>query len=199
MWDWRRALAFGCLFGLVAPIYFFVFWHWFDFWRKRRLAWFLMLGGTAVAVWGSGYILRSYVWAGRIRLPLAAVACGWMLFGVVIVFGFVADRQIGVRVRSFRPFFEHHGHIELKTTGAYGIVRHPIYAAGLGELVSVFLITGYPSVLVVALIYTIGATWFTRQEEARLVALLDDPAAYDRYRARVPALIPRVRRRREVS
>jgi len=37
--------------------------------------------------------------------------------------------------------------------------------------------------------------WFTRQEEARLVALLDDPTEYDRYRARVPALLPRLGRR----
>jgi protein-S-isoprenylcysteine O-methyltransferase Ste14 len=41
-----------------------------------------------------------------------------------------------------------------------------------------------------------GALWFTRQEERRLVALLDDPAAYERYRRRVPALLPRITRGR---
>ena len=49
--------------------------------------------------------------------------------GVRNVLGFAADRQIGIRVRLFTPFFDRHGRIELKTTGAYGIVRHPIYAA----------------------------------------------------------------------
>jgi protein-S-isoprenylcysteine O-methyltransferase Ste14 len=44
-------------------------------------------------------------------------------------------------------------------------------------------------------VLTLGALWFTQQEERRLVALLDDPDAYDRYRARVGALVPRLRRR----
>jgi protein-S-isoprenylcysteine O-methyltransferase Ste14 len=96
------------------------------------------------------------------------------------------------------PFFEDHGRIELITTGAYGVVRHPIYATGVGFQLGALLVTGYPAIAVASVVFAAGATWFTRQEERRLIELLDDPATYDRYRARVPALWPwpRPRRRR---
>jgi protein-S-isoprenylcysteine O-methyltransferase Ste14 len=58
-----------------------------------------------------------------------------------------------------------------------------------------FLATGFVAVAAAAVVFLLGALWFTRQEERRLVGLLADPAAYDRYRARVPALFPMVRRR----
>ena len=111
------------------------------------------------------------------------------------LFGWVADRQLGLRVRAFTPCFEEGGSLGLKTTGAYGVVRHPIYAAGLWYQVGVFLVTGVVAVAAAALVFGLGALWFTRQEEARLVRLLRDPAQYQRYRAAVPALLPWPRRR----
>jgi len=61
------------------------------------------------------------------------------------------------------PFFDEHGRIELKTTGAYGVVRHPIYAAGSGIQLGAFLVTGYQAVFVAWAVFTLGALWFTRQ------------------------------------
>jgi protein-S-isoprenylcysteine O-methyltransferase Ste14 len=192
---WQRTLAFASvLFAAGAPAYFFVFWHWFDFWRTRWTLWCGMLLTTFGCVAAIEFALRRWMWAGRLDFPIWVRAIGWGFIGIVSIFGAVADRQIGIRVRSFRPFFEHRGRLDLKTTGAYGVVRHPIYAAGGGFLVGGFLVSGYPSVIVFWLIYTLGAVWFTGQEERRIVALLDDPAEYDRYRARVPALFPRLRR-----
>ena len=192
---WQRALAFAALFGFVAPIYFFVFWRWFDFFRTRRSVFIAMLVAITVAVYGIGYVIRSVLWIGHLNMPIVVAAFGWILLAVATVFGTVADRQIGFRVRSFRPLFERRGHLDLKTTGAYGVVRHPIYSAGLGELLALFLVTGYPSVLVIGAVFAVAARWFSAQEEAHLVGLLDDPAIYERYRRRVPALIPRLRRR----
>jgi protein-S-isoprenylcysteine O-methyltransferase Ste14 len=59
-----------------------------------------------------------------------------------------------------------------------------------------FLATGYPAVAIAWAVFTLGAMWFTRHEEKRLAALLDDPAEYERYRERVPALFPWIGRRR---
>src|SRR5689334_15385004 len=73
------------------------------------------------------------------------------------VLGMVADRQIGLRVRSFTPFFEAQGRIQLRTTGAYGIVRHPIYAAGVCFQVGVFLASGYWAVAASCVVFTLGA------------------------------------------
>jgi protein-S-isoprenylcysteine O-methyltransferase Ste14 len=121
-------------------------------------------------------------------------ALGWVIVVAASAVGTVADRQIGFRVRSFTPFFEEHGRLELRTSGAYGLVRHPIYAAAIAFQLGIFLVTGYPVVAVACVVLALGAQWFTRQEEARLVALLDDPTQYERYRERVPALLPRIRR-----
>ena len=46
-----------------------------------------------------------------------------------------------------------------------------------------------------ASLFTLGAFWFTRQEERWLKGLLEDPDEYERYKARVPALFPRLLRR----
>jgi protein-S-isoprenylcysteine O-methyltransferase Ste14 len=185
------ALAIIAIVPAGAAVYFAVFWTWFDFWRRHRILTYAFmlgtLGGLAVAL----AVLRQWVLGPAIELPLIVQMVGWALVAIACVFGTVADRQIGMRVRSFAPFFDPHGRIQLRTTGAYGVVRHPIYAAGIYFQLGVFLATGYLSVAAAAVVFALGALWFTRQEERRLVALLDDPDEYDRYRARVPALFPR--------
>jgi protein-S-isoprenylcysteine O-methyltransferase Ste14 len=151
---------------------------------------------TVGAVTLGAFVYEHETWfGGRLEMPAWARVIGWMLIAVSTVFGSVAHRQIGVRVRSFAPFFERRGHIDLETTGAYGVVRHPIYAAGRVFQFGVFLVTGYPSVLLAWAVFGFGAIWFTRQEERRLIALLDDTTAYERYRRRVPALFPFLRPR----
>ena len=178
-----------------ATIYFFVFWTWFDFWRTRRGLWFVLLAVCLGGVAAAAVLLRRWTFAGRIYFPVWVLVIGWIFLAVITVFATVADRQIGFRVRSFRPYFEKQGHIDLVTTGAYGVVRHPIYAAGGWFMIALFLVTGFPSILGGWVIFTLGALWFTKQEERRLAALLADPSEYDRYRARVPALFPRLVRK----
>ena len=173
-----------------VPLYFWAFWTKFDFFRRHpALAYSLMLGvlggGIAAAI-----ALREPLLSVGVAMPTAVRVLGWLVIGAAMVFGTIADRQIGFRVRSFMPFFEDRGRIELVTTGAYGVVRHPIYASGIWFQLGAALVTGYAAVAVACVVFTLGALWFTRQEERRLVTLLADPTAYDRYRARVPALFP---------
>src|SRR5262249_22319828 len=133
---------------------------------------------------------RGVVFAGAVDLPGWARGAGWATIAAATAFGTVADRQIGFRVRSFMPFFYARGKIELRTTGAYAVVRHPISPSGIWFQLGASLAPGAPPVLVACAVSAAGATWFTRREEERLVALLDEPAAYARYRERVPALLP---------
>jgi protein-S-isoprenylcysteine O-methyltransferase Ste14 len=191
----RRVLAFWAVLPAGATLYFFLFWRWFDYWRLRRMLWYGLLLASFGIVGLPAYLLRRWTLGWRFHLPLAVEVLGWTLLAAVTVFGWIADRQIGFRVRSFRPFFEQSPRIDLKTTGAYGVVRHPIYAAGSVFQIAIFLVTGYPIVLASWVVFTLGAQWFTRQEERRLVELLDDPDDYTSYRARVPALFPRLPRR----
>lgn len=173
-----------------------MFWSLFEFWRRARALTYLFMALTVGAVTLGAYVYEHETWfGGRLAMPLWARTIGWSLIAVATVFGWVAHHQIGVRVRSFAPFFDRRGHIELKTTGAFGVVRHPIYAAGRVFQFGVFLVTGYPSVLLAWAVFGFGAIWFTRKEERRLIELLDDPAEYERYRARVPALFPFLRPR----
>jgi protein-S-isoprenylcysteine O-methyltransferase Ste14 len=191
-----RLLAALAIVPAGATFYFFVFWHWFDVWRRHRVLTYVMMLGTFAALGAGIYAFRGLVFAERVDFPVWIEAVGWALIAAASLLGFVADRQIGIRVRSFTPFFEASGRIQLKTTGAYGIVRHPIYAGGLGFQVGSFLVTGYLGVAVAWAVLALGAAWFTRREEERLAPLLDDPGAYQRYRDRVPALCPWPRRSR---
>ena len=188
-------LGFYAMLPAAATLYFVVFWTWFDYWRRHRPLAMVLVASSGLLVGGVLLLIRDAAFAGRIDVPLGVQLAGWGVIAVSVVFGTVADRQIGFRVRSFTPFFERVGHLDLITSGAYGVVRHPIYASGIVFQAGTFLVTGYPGVVVSCAIFGGGAVWFTRQEEARLVALLDDPTAYERYRREVGALLPRVRRR----
>jgi protein-S-isoprenylcysteine O-methyltransferase Ste14 len=193
MW-WRRALA---LYGVLpggATFYFALFWGWFDFWRRHRVLTYALMFSTFTVLGGVVFLLRDELLpADQTHPPAWVQAIGWIVIAGGTVLGTMADRQIGLRVRSFTPFFdEQHARIRLRTTGAYGVVRHPIYASGLVFQIGIVLVTGYVVVLAAAVVFAGGAAWFTAQEERRLVALLDDPSEYDRYRARVPALLPRL-------
>jgi protein-S-isoprenylcysteine O-methyltransferase Ste14 len=191
---WRQLLAWMAVFPAAATLYFFAFWRGFEFWRRRRTLTYVMLLGSFGGVGALVAVLHRWTFAGRLHPSAGIQVLGWVIVVVASAFGTVADRQIGFRVRSFTPFFEKRGRLELETTRAYGVVRHPIYAAGIAFQLGTFLVTGYPVVAVACVVLALGAQWFTRQEEARLVALLDDPTQYERYRERVPALLPRLTR-----
>jgi protein-S-isoprenylcysteine O-methyltransferase Ste14 len=173
-----------------ATPWFALFWLGFGFWRRHLglafLALVAVIGGFTTAV----VLLRAPLLEPVIAMPPGVPVLGWAIVAASFLLSLVADRQLGLRVRSFFPYFEEGGRIDLVTTGAYGIVRHPIYAAGIYYQAGIFLVTGSLAVLAACALLTGGALWFTRREERALRTLLADPGAYDRYRARVPALLP---------
>lgn len=185
-----RLLAVLAVLPAAATVYFAVFWRWFAFFRRHRALSLAMMTGSLAALGAAVVRHERALFARGVTMPLGAVVAGWMILIAANVLGLVADRQIKLHVRSFGPFFEPGGRIDLVTDGAYGVVRHPIYAAGIYFQLGVFLVTGRFAVALALVVFAIGAAWFTRQEERRLVELLDDPEAYEAYRARVPALVP---------
>jgi protein-S-isoprenylcysteine O-methyltransferase Ste14 len=186
-----RVLAFLAIVPATAPLYFWVFWTWFPLWRRHRVATYVMLLGILGGLSVAACVWLDELLAIAVDTPVPVKAIGWVVVAIAIVFGTIADRQIGFRVRSFTPFFEPGSRLRLQTSGAYGVVRHPIYASGIYFQIGGLLVSGALAVAVALAVFTLGALWFTRQEERRLVELLDDPGDYDRYRARVPALFPR--------
>jgi protein-S-isoprenylcysteine O-methyltransferase Ste14 len=80
----------------------------------------------------------------------------------------------------------------LVTDGPYAVVRHPLYAGIL--LLALGTIVAHPSVGTIcgALGLSVGLALKIRREERALAAAFGP--RWDAYRARVPALVPRLRR-----
>ncbi len=184
-------LALLAIFPAIATPIFILFWAGFELWRRHPLAIVSILLGILVGWIACLIRWRDPILALALAMPGPLQIVGWAIGAASFVLGVVADRQLGLRVRSGLPFFEKGAKIRLRTRGAYAIVRHPIYAAGIYLQVGMFLVTGKLAIAAAGLVLTLGALWFTRQEERRLIAVLEDPTAYDAYRARVGALLPR--------
>lgn len=81
---------------------------------------------------------------------------------------------------------------KLVTSGVYGIVRHPIYAAMLGKLIATGIVLSHWSVLVTAVaIFLIGTLIRTRLEERLLAGAFGQE--FEHWKSRVPGLIPLVK------
>lgn len=83
---------------------------------------------------------------------------------------------------------EHH---ELRTDGPYRLVRHPIYTGLLGLLIGAMLACGFG---VWTACLAVAVPWLLRRVRTEDGLMADQfGASYDAYRARVPALLPRLR------
>jgi len=84
------------------------------------------------------------------------------------------------------------GH-ELRTDGPYGIVRHPIYTGILGMLLGSALLNGLGRWTIALVGGAVLVEVKIRMEERLLARQF--PREYAQYRQRVPALVPRLRKR----
>ena len=184
-----RTLALIAIVPAAATLYFAIFWSGFAYWRKHAVPTYTMMFAIIGGCIAGAVVERDALLAHAVAMPVVVQMIGAFVIAAACVLGTIADRQIGFRVRSFMPFFEDRGRIDLVTTGAYSVVRHPIYASGIYFQIGAFLVTGQVSIVAALLVLALGARWFTAQEERRLVELLKDPEAYARYRKRVPRLV----------
>ncbi|AOR30593.1 hypothetical protein BFF78_05630 [Streptomyces fodineus] len=95
---------------------------------------------------------------------------------------------LGTMWASVPTVQEHH---ELRTEGPYRLVRHPIYTGLLGLTVGAMLACGFG---VWTAVLAVAVPWLLRRvriEDGLMAGQFG--AAYDAYRAEVPALIPRIR------
>lgn len=102
-------------------------------------------------------------------------------------------KQLPFRVLSGAPELEADGHGgRLLETGLYARVRHPRYVAVILGVLGMALFANYLAAYAMVLLTVIGLLAVIRLEERELAARFGEP--YDRYRARVPALLPRLGR-----
>lgn len=77
---------------------------------------------------------------------------------------------------------------ELRTTGPYALVRHPIYAGFAGMLLGAMLAVGFGTWIAWLAGGLVFVAWRVRAENRMMTDTFGD--AYREYSARVPALIP---------
>ena len=125
-------------------------------------------------------------------LPLLA-GCGSRLLGLVILLGATAFTiwarlVLGVMWSGAPVVKQQH---ELRTTGPYGVTRHPIYTGILGMLIGSLLVTGAGRWIVPFPVFLVLFEIKIHIEERFMLG--EFPDEYPRYRQRVPKLVPGLR------
>jgi len=191
-WHTVAAIAFGVCWGT-----FLVVWIVGALYNARRgpavrtrtmgnLRWVI---GVA-AVWAVLRLVPGSDWdrlslhTSWIRLP------GLVLLVAATAFTIWARFSLGTMWSSNVVAKEGH---QLRTDGPYGIVRHPIYAGLLGMLLGSAMLDGF-GVWTLALVGGGAMVLLKVRAEEGLMGNIF-PGDYERYRRRVPALIPSLRRR----
>jgi protein-S-isoprenylcysteine O-methyltransferase Ste14 len=111
---------------------------------------------------------------------------GLVLLAVSTAFTIWARVSLG-RMWSSSPNVLQSDH-ELRTDGPYAITRHPIYTGLLGMVVGTVLVNGLGSSLAFLVIAAVFLGSRIPVEERLMSETFPD--AYDRYRKRVPLLVP---------
>jgi protein-S-isoprenylcysteine O-methyltransferase Ste14 len=126
-------------------------------------------------------------WDAPISTPLAIAA---MVPGPIAVWmGWSAVSHLGRQFRIQAGLYEDH---RLVRTGAYAVVRHPIYCSMLLLLVAMLIAITLPVWAAILLaLYILGTEIRVRTEERLLASRF--PEEFAAYRHKVPAYIPFVR------
>ncbi|HKE27385.1 MAG TPA: isoprenylcysteine carboxylmethyltransferase family protein [Bryobacteraceae bacterium] len=108
---------------------------------------------------------------------------------IAVWMGWSAVKHLGRQLRFQAGLYEDH---ELVCTGAYAIVRHPIYSSMLLMLLAIVIAMTQPLWIGIAIaLYIAGTEIRVRTEDALLASRF--PREFAEYRAKVPAYIPFVR------
>jgi protein-S-isoprenylcysteine O-methyltransferase Ste14 len=175
---WLGGAAYGAGWnqaGMPAPL------------RDRRGSIPLTLMAFAAAVLGAivgptllGPFVIGAVWARLAGLAALIGSTGFALW---------ARRELGT---SWSGTPQVRGDRRLRTTGPYGVTRHPIYTGLLGMLTGSAVLAGGGPWLSLIAVGSIVLVAKVRMEERLLLAAFPD--AYPRYRRDVPMLVPAVGR-----
>jgi protein-S-isoprenylcysteine O-methyltransferase Ste14 len=144
--------------------------------------WWLVPG---VCAWALNHYIPASAWTAiTLRSPVLSYA-GLALLAASTWLTLWARWTLGTMWSSVPTRKESH---ELRTTGAYGVTRHPIYSGLLGMLTGSMMMSGFgPTVIFVVIFGTLFLFRIPREERLMTEAFGDQ---YETYRRRVPALVP---------
>jgi protein-S-isoprenylcysteine O-methyltransferase Ste14 len=148
----------------------------------RRARWGIFIQGIGFAIlWMNNYFARSPS-RGRIAASVACLALGGVL-------SWTSARTLGRQWRFDAGLNADH---ELVQSGAYRVVRHPIYASMLCMLLGTgLLIAPLPRLVIALMFFLVGLEIRVRIEDALLMSRFGDE--FRDYQRRVAAYLPFVR------
>ena len=141
--------------------------------------------GAVIVLWVLVLVAPGRLWPRLTFHSLWLSVLGAVLLGVSTAFTLWARFVLG-RMWSGTPLVKE-GHV-LKTTGPYGVTRHPIYTGLLGMILGLTLEHGFGRVTPVLLVMLIFFEVKIRLEERLMTEMFGEQ--YVAYRRTVPQLIP---------
>jgi protein-S-isoprenylcysteine O-methyltransferase Ste14 len=147
---------------------------------RRGEGWFLLQLVLFAAIAAAG--LAGPAWGGWPQTAGLAIGCALVLCGAVLAVRGVADLR-----ENLTPFPKPLPDARLVETGAYGLVRHPIYGGLILGALGWGLVTASPLALVGTLLLLGFFDLKSRREETWLA---EQFAEYPAYRTRTRRLLP---------
>lgn len=149
---------------------------------SRGQGWVVLQFVLMAAILAAGFLAPGWPERGATALRVA----GALLVAAGIALGVWAGRTLG---RSLTPFPKPHAGAELVEAGPYGVVRHPIYTAGLAVFAGFGLATGPVALALAGLLACVWAMKSAVEERF----LHDRYPGYEAYAGRVRSrLVPGV-------
>jgi len=195
---WLEFVAWlACVIYSTIPAFWFMIHPFAERWRARRRSPYIVLVPLWVLMWVVMALATRPWW----HVAIYRAEWTWIPAGFLFAIGFslyaVSSRSFGAKQLGGVPEL-HGGHAEqrLVTDGIRAHVRHPVYLAHLCEMLGWSVGTGLAVCWgLTAFAMATGAVMI-RMEDAELEKRFGD--SYRRYRASVPAVLPRDFRARQL-
>ncbi len=190
----RKILAGAMLIGVPPALAYWLVLHpWASFWRRRRPAWAIGTASASMLIVATPLAILAPAWLAH---DLGSQPLLWVLATPLMIASAWLDvrcrRQLSLGILAgVAEVTEAEDRPRLLTQGAFARIRHPRYAAALLGLTATALFANHIASWIVWGLSLPGLWLIIALEEHELVQRFG--AEYERYRERVPALIPRRR------
>lgn len=179
--------------GPGAALFWFPIHPFAAFWRRVGPGWAYTVGfGTYVAACVAGWAFRAPLLSIEFGTGPAVVAAGVVLILVATVLRHLWRRQLSMRILFGLPEISPRQPQRILTEGAYAWVRHPRYVEILVGFLGWALFCNYLAAYLVWAFLVVAILIIIPMEERELAQRFGP--AYEEYRRRVPALVPRLPR-----
>jgi protein-S-isoprenylcysteine O-methyltransferase Ste14 len=180
----------ACVAYSTIPCFWFLVHPRAEYWRSRRRSPYLVLLPAWATMWAALGLITA-----RWR-QVALYSSGWpwvpalLLFGIGLWLYSQSSQNFSVRQLSGLPEVSGHGEQRLVVTGIRARVRHPVYLAHLCEMLAWSIGTGLVVCYTLTVFPVVTGTVMIRMEDRELERRFGEE--YRRYKARVPAVLPKL-------